>query len=305
LESTTYPGTTREVVLPILEKSGLRAGKDFFLAFSPERMDPGNRRYNTRNTPKVIGGMTPRCTELATLFYSQFVEKIVPVSSPEHAEMVKLLENTFRSVNIALVNEMALMCHKFGINVWEVIEAAKTKPFGFMAFYPGPGLGGHCIPVDPYYLAWKAKMNGLEPQLIELAGLINSRMPAFTIGRIADALNERQKSLNGSHILALGVTYKRDANDIRESPALEVISGLSEKGARIYYADPYIPSIELNGKTIKSVTLTPDTLKFMDCVVVLTEHSAFDYKMVAAHSPLVLDCRNALKDFSSSNLICL
>ena len=305
LESTTYPGTTREVVLPILEKSGLRAGKDFFLAFSPERIDPGNRRYNTRNIPKVIGGMTPRCTELASLLYSQFVETIVPVSSPEHAEMVKLLENTFRSVNIALVNEMALMCHNFGINVWEVIEAAKTKPFGFMAFYPGPGLGGHCIPVDPYYLAWKAKMNGLEPQLIELAGLINSRMPAFTIGRIADALNERQKSLNGSHILALGVTYKRDANDIRESPALEVLRGLSEKGARIYYADPYVPSIELNGKTIKSVHLTPDTLKFMDCVVVLTEHSAFEYEMVATYSPLVLDCRNALKNFSSPNLVCL
>jgi UDP-N-acetyl-D-glucosamine dehydrogenase len=305
LESTTYPGTTREVVLPILEKSGLRAGKDFFLAFSPERIDPGNREYTTRNIPKVIGGMTPRCTELATLLYSQFVEEIVQVSSPEHAEMVKLLENTFRSVNIALANEMALMCHNFGINVWEVIEAAKTKPFGFMAFYPGPGLGGHCIPVDPYYLAWKAKMNGFEPQLIELAGLINSRMPGFTISRIADALNEKQKSLKGSHILALGVTYKRDANDIRESPALEVLRGLSEKGARIYYADPYVSSIELNGRTIESVDLTPDTLKFMDCVVVLTEHSAFEYEVVAAHSSLILDCRNALRDFASPNVVCL
>ena len=305
LESTTYPGTTREVVLPILEKSGLRAGKDFFLAFSPERIDPGNQTYNTRNIPKVIGGMTARCTELATLLYNQFVEKIVQVRSPEHAEMVKLLENTFRSVNIALANEMALMCHKFGINVWQVIDAAKTKPFGYMAFYPGPGLGGHCIPVDPYYLTWKAKMNGLEPQLIELAGLVNSRMPGFTISRIADALNERQKSLNGSHILALGVTYKRDANDIRESPALEVLRGLYEKGARVYYADPYVSSIDLNGKTIESVELTPDTLKSMDCVVVLTEHSAFEYEMVATYSPLILDCRNALKNFSSPNLICL
>src|SRR5215510_13827609 len=302
LESTTYPGTTREVVLPILEKSGLRAGKDFFLAFSPERIDPGNRHYNTRNIPKVIGGMTPQCTDLATLLYSQFVDKIVPVSSPEHAEMVKLLENTFRSVNIALVNEMALMCHKFGINVWEVIEAAKTKPFGFMPFYPGPGLGGHCIPVDPYYLAWKAKMNGLEPQLIELAGLINSRMPGFTISRIADALNERRKPLKGSKILGLGVTYKRDTNDIRESPALQVLEGLRQKGASVFFCDPYIPSIVVRGQTLKAAELTPNLLQSMDCVAILTDHSAFDYSVVAKYSSMILDTRNALKGFSRSDL---
>ena len=231
LESTTYPGTTRELALQILEKSGLRVGKHFFLAYSPERLDPGNKSYTTQNIPKVIGGITERCTELATLFYQQFVETVVPVSSPEVAEMVKLLENTFRSVNIALANEMALMCQKFAINVWEVIEAAKTKPFGFMAFYPGPGLGGHCIPVDPYYLTWKAKMNGFEPRLIELAGHINSQMPAFTVSHVADALNERQKNLKGSKILVLGVTYKRNTNDMRESPALEVLHGLYEKGA--------------------------------------------------------------------------
>jgi UDP-N-acetyl-D-glucosamine dehydrogenase len=235
LESTTYPGTTREVVLPMLEASGLKAGRDFFLAYSPERVDPGNRSFNTRNIPKVIGGITRRCTALASLLYQQFIERIVPVSSPESAEMVKLLENTFRSVNIALANEMAVMCDKFGINVWEVIEAAKTKPFGYMPFYPGPGLGGHCIPVDPYYLTWKARMNGSEPRLIELAAQINSQMPAFTISRVSDALNEKQKSLKGSKILALGVAYKRDTSDIRESPAIEVLRGLYEKGALVQY----------------------------------------------------------------------
>jgi UDP-N-acetyl-D-glucosamine dehydrogenase len=303
LESTTYPGTTREVVTPILERSGLRVGKDFFLAFSPERVDPGNKTYNTRNIPKVVGGMTSRCTELATLLYSHFIEKIVPVSSSESAEMVKLLENTFRSVNIALANEMALTCHKLNINVWEVINAANTKPFGFMAFYPGPGLGGHCIPVDPYYLTWKAKMNGFEPRLIELAGLINSQMPAFTIGRVADALNKRKKSLNGSKILALGVSYKRDANDIRESPALEVAKGLYEKGASVFYSDPYVPRIELDGKTLTSTTLDPAVLQSFDCVVVLTDHSTFDYATIVANSPLILDTRNALKDFPRSNVV--
>lgn len=305
LESTTYPGTTREVVLPILEESGLEVGKGFFLAYSPERVDPGNQSYTTRNIPKVIGGMTPRCTELAALLYQQFVERIVPVASPESAEMVKLLENTFRSVNIALANEMALVCHKLGIDVWEVIEAAKTKPFGFMAFYPGPGLGGHCIPVDPYYLTWRARTNGFEPRLIELAGEINSRMPAFTVGRIGDALNERQKSLKGSKILALGVTYKRDTTDIRESPAIEVLRGLCEKGALVNYSDPYLPSLEINGKAMRSTDLTPAVLRSMDCVVVLTDHSAFNYEMVAAHSPLVLDTRNALRRSSSPNVISL
>lgn len=303
LESTTYPGTTRELALPILEKSGLGVGKDFFLAYSPERLDPGNKSYTTQNIPKVIGGITEHCTELATLFYQQFVETVVPVSSPEVAEMVKLLENTFRSVNIALANEMSLMCKKFGINVWEVIEAAKTKPFGFMAFYPGPGLGGHCIPVDPYYLTWKAKMNGFEPRLIELAGHINSQMPAFTVSHVADALNERQKSLKGSKILVLGVTYKRNTNDIRESPALEVLHGLYEKGAFVYYSDPYVPSLEIGNRTLKSTATTPEILQSMDCVLVLTDHSNLNYEMIAAHSFLLLDKRNALRNFSGSNVI--
>jgi UDP-N-acetyl-D-glucosamine dehydrogenase len=303
LESTTYPGTTREVVLPILEKSGLQVGKDFFLAFSPERVDPGNKNYTTKNIPKVIGGMTPRCTELAALLYQQFVDQIVPVSSSEAAEMIKLLENTFRSVNIALVNEMARMCRKFGINVWEVIEAAKTKPFGFMPFYPGPGLGGHCIPVDPYYLTWKAKMNGFEPRLVELAAVINDQMPDFTVGRIVDVLNERQKSLKGSQVLALGVAYKRDANDIRESPALEVLRGIHEKGASIAYSDPHVPAITLNEKLLKSVSVCPEVLQKSDCVVILTDHSAFDYAMIVANSHLILDCRNALKDFSGANIV--
>jgi UDP-N-acetyl-D-glucosamine dehydrogenase len=302
LESTTYPGTTREVVLPILEESGLRVGQDFFLAYSPERIDPANPAYTTRNIPKVVGGVTAHCTDLAVLLYEQFVEKVVSVSSTDCAEMVKLLENTFRSVNIALANEMALTCHSFGINVWEVIEAAKTKPFGFMPFYPGPGLGGHCIPVDPYYLTWKAKMNGCEPRLIELAGHINSQMPGFTISRIADALNERRKPLKGSKILALGVTYKRDTNDIRESPALHVLEGLHEKGASVYFSDPYVPSIVVQDQTITSVDLTPSVLQSMDCVAILTDHSAFDYSMVAKFSPIVLDTRNALKGFSRPDL---
>ena len=252
LESTTYPGTTREVVLPILEESGLQVGRDFFLAYSPERVDPANPTYTTSNIPKVVGGITPQCTEIARLLYEQFIGKVVPVSSTDCAEMVKLLENTFRSVNIALANEMALTCHSFGINVWEVIEAAKTKPFGFMPFYPGPGLGGHCIPVDPYYLTWKAKMNGCEPRFIELAGHINNQMPAFMVQRIADALNERRKPLKGSKILGLGVTYKRDTNDIRESPALQVLEGLREKGAAVYFCDPYVRSIVVRGETLES-----------------------------------------------------
>ena len=302
LESTTYPGTTRELVLPILEESGLQVGRDFFLAYSPERVDPANPTFTTRNIPKVVGGITPQCTEIASLLYEQFVENVVPVSSTDCAEMVKLLENTFRSVNIALANEMALTCHSFGINVWEVIEAAKTKPFGFMPFYPGPGLGGHCIPVDPYYLTWKAKMNGCEPRLIELAGHINSQMPAFMVRRIADALNERRKSLKGSKILGLGVTYKRDTNDIRESPALQVLEGLREKGASVFFCDPYIRSIVVRGQTLKAIELTPNLLQSMDCVAILTDHSAFDYSAVAKYSPMILDTRNALKDFPRSDL---
>jgi UDP-N-acetyl-D-glucosamine dehydrogenase len=305
LESTTYPGTTREVVLPILEESGLKVGEDFFLAYSPERVDPSNKEYVTRNIPKVVGGITPHCTNLAAALYRQFVEQVVTVSSTDCAEMVKLLENTFRSVNIALANEMALTCHSFGINVWEVIEAAKTKPFGFMPFYPGPGLGGHCIPVDPYYLTWRAKMNGCEPRLIELAGHINSQMPAFTISTIADALNERGKPLKGSKVLSLGITYKRDTNDVRESPALQVLEGLIEKGASVYFSDPYVQSILLKGQMMKAVDPTPELIQSMDCVAILTDHSSFDYAVVAKFSSLILDTRNAMKGFSRPNLILL
>jgi UDP-N-acetyl-D-glucosamine dehydrogenase len=306
LESTTYPGTTREVVLPVLEKSGLKAGRDFFLAYSPERVDPGNEVFTTCNIPKVIGGITPSCTELATLLYQQFVESTVPVSSPEAAEMVKLLENTFRSVNIALANELAIMCGKLHINVWEVIEAAMTKPFGFMPFHPGPGLvGGHCNPVDPYYLAWKAKMSGFEPRLIELAAIINSQMPGLTVARIADALNKRKKSMNGSRVLAVGIAYKSDVNDTRESAALEVVRLLMEEGANVSYSDPYVSEVEIGGETLVSANLTSQLLQSMDCVVILTDHSVFDYPMIATDSPLVLDCRNSLRNFSGPNILFL
>ena len=303
LESTTYPGTTREVVLPLLEDSGLKAGHDFFLAFSPERVDPGNQQYTTRNIPKVVGGMTQQCTEMAALFYEQFIDHVLPVSSADCAEMVKLLENTFRSVNIALANEMALACHSMGIDVWEVIEAAKSKPFGFMPFYPGPGLGGHCIPVDPYYLTWKAKMNGCEPRLIELAGSINSQMPTFVVRGITDAMNEQGKCLKGAKVLGVGVAYKRDTNDVRESPALLILDALREKGASICYSDPYVSSIILNGQMLNSVGLTAALLQSMDCAVILTDHSVFDYGMIANFSSLVFDTRNAMKNFFKTNVV--
>ena len=303
LESTTYPGTTREVVLPILEDSGLRVGRDFFLAYSPERVDPGNQQFTTRNIPKVVGGATPRCTKMATLFYEQFVEKVLPVSSTDCAEMVKLLENTFRSVNIALANEMALTCHTLGIDVWEVIEAAKSKPFGFLPFYPGPGLGGHCIPVDPYYLTWKAKMNGAEPRLIELAGTINSHMPEFTVRGIADALNEQRKCLKGAKILGIGVAYKRDTNDVRESPAVAVLEALREKGASICFSDPFVPAITIKGQPLKSLDLSAELLQSMDCVAVLTDHAQFDYALIAASSALIYDSRNALRDFPKAPVV--
>ena len=303
LESTTYPGTTREVVLPILEDSGLKVGRDFFLAYSPERVDPGNQQFNTRNIPKVIGGATPRCTKMAALFYEQFVDTVMPVSSTDCAEMVKLLENTFRSVNIALANEMAMTCHSLGIDVWEVIEAAKSKPFGFLPFYPGPGLGGHCIPVDPYYLTWKAKMNGAEPRLIELAAMINNHMPGFAVRGIADALNERRKCLKGAKILAIGMAYKRDTNDVRESPAISIVEALREKGASIYYSDPYVPSVTIKGQTLKSLELSAELIQSMDCVAILTDHSAVDYDLVAGSAPLIFDTRNALKKFPKATNI--
>jgi UDP-N-acetyl-D-glucosamine dehydrogenase len=305
LESTTYPGTTREVVLPILKASGLKAGSDFFLAYSPERIDPGNQIYKTRKIPKVVGGITPRCADVAQAFYRQFIDQVITVSSTDCAEMVKLLENTFRSVNIALANEIALTCHSFGINVWEVIEAAKSKPFGFMPFYPGPGLGGHHIPIGSYYLTWKARMKGCEPRLIELAGQINSQMPSFVIRGISDALNEKRKCLNGAKILALGVAYKRDTNDVRESPALQILAGLDEKGAEIHYSDPYVPTISINEKSIDSLELTPPLLQSMDLIAILADHSIFDYAMVAKFSPLIFDTHNAVKELGQTKVAML
>ena len=300
LESTTYPGTTEEVVLPMLEATGLKAGVDFFLAFSPERVDPGNERFNTRNVPKVVGGMSPDCSAVARALYESAVETVVPVSSPKVAEMVKLLENTFRSVNIGLVNELALMCEDLGVDVWEVVEAAKTKPFGFMPFYPGPGLGGHCIPVDPLYLSWKVKQHGFEPRFIELAGYLNASMPHAVVEKVATALNVKRKSLSGSHVLVLGVAYKRDIDDIRESPSLDVMGLLHKQGVRLSYADPYVPTLSQQAwpgsYDMKAVAITPELLESVDCVVVLTDHRTFDYDMVVKHASVVVDTRNAVKE---------
>jgi UDP-N-acetyl-D-glucosamine dehydrogenase len=303
LESTTYPGTTQEVVQPALEASGLQVGRDFCLAFSPERIDPGNPRFNTRNIPKVVGGVTAGCTEVAKTLYEQCVDSVVPVSSPRVAEMVKLLENTFRSVNIGLVNEIALMSHALGIDVWEVIDAAKTKPFGFMAFYPGPGLGGHCIPIDPFYLSWKAKMTGFEPRFIELAGHINESMPRFVVERVTDALNGRERSVRGSRIHVLGVAYKPGVNDIRESPALNVMRLLLDKGAHLSYTDPYIPAIREEALELDSLPLRNGSLAEVDCVVILTHHREFDYAEVARTAPLVVDTRNALAGLRGDNIV--
>ena len=298
LESTTYPGTTEELVQPMLEAGGLKAGVDFFLAFSPERVDPGNPTFNTHNVPKVVGGVGAESTALASALYGSAIERIVPVSSPQAAEMVKLLENTFRMVNIALVNEIALMCDRLGIDVWEVVKAAATKPFGFMPFYPGPGLGGHCIPIDPFYLSWKAKQNGFDPRFIELAGQVNGAMPHFVVEKIGDALNARQKAINGSTILILGLAYKKNIDDIRESPSLDVMTLLHQKGARLKYADPHVPALTAKawhgGFDMKSEALTADALADADCVVVLTEHSSVDYGMVARSSALIVDTRNAI-----------
>jgi UDP-N-acetyl-D-glucosamine dehydrogenase len=299
LESTTYPGTTEEVVQPLLERGGLKAGVDFFLAFSPERVDPGNSTFNTRNVPKVVGGTTPECAELACALYRTSIETVVPVSSPRVAEMVKLLENTFRAVNIGLVNEIALMCDTLGIDVWEVVDAAKTKPFGFMPFYPGPGLGGHCIPIDPFYLSWKARQYGFEPRFIELAGHVNGAMPQATVDKIANALNVQKKALNGASILIAGIAYKRDIDDMRESPALDVMGLLHQQGARVCYADPHVPALRarawLGGYDLESRSLDPASLAGVDCVAILTDHSAFDYDALVAAAPLIVDTRNAIK----------
>ncbi|MGE5176047.1 MAG: nucleotide sugar dehydrogenase, partial [Hyphomicrobiales bacterium] len=295
LESTTYPGTTDELLRPMLEQKGLRVGKDFFLAFSPERVDPGNPVYQTRNIPKVVGGTTPACTDAVRALYGAIMDRVVPVTSTQVAETVKLLENTFRSVNIGLVNEMALMCDKLGIDVWEVIEAAATKPFGFMPFYPGPGLGGHCIPVDPFYLSWKARQSGFEARFIELAGQVNGAMPYHVVRRVAEALNARRRSVRGARVLVLGVAYKADIDDVRESPSLDIIEILEREGATVSYSDPYVASIEHGHGTLRSVPLRPGTLRAADCVVIATAHKIFDYRLIAKHAKSIVDCRNKLK----------
>lgn len=300
LESTTYPGTTDEVLLPEFEKTGLKVGKDFFLAFSPERVDPGNPRYNTKNTPKVIGGVTPACLKKSMEYYSAVFEKVIPVSSTKSAEMVKLLENTFRSINIGMVNEMALMCNKLGIDVWEIIEAAATKPFGFMPFFPGPGLGGHCIPIDPLYLSWKLRALKYNAKFIELASEINASMPVYVVQKIMEALNGEKKSVKGSKIFILGAAYKRDISDVRESPALDVIMLLKEKGAVVSYNDPFIPEVDEGEFKLQSVPLNEKTLKEADCVVIITNHSSYNYKMICKNAKLVMDTRNATKGIKGS-----
>ncbi|MGO4881834.1 MAG: nucleotide sugar dehydrogenase [Bryobacteraceae bacterium] len=301
LESTTYPGTTDELLRPMFEKSGLRTGHDFFLCFSPERVDPGNPKYQTANIPKVVGGVTPACTEMGRLFYSQALSTVVPVSSTQVAEMVKLLENTFRMINIGLVNEMALMCDRIGINVWEVIEAAATKPFGFMPFYPGPGLGGHCIPIDPFYLSWKTKQAGIEARFIELAGYINGQMPHFVVDKIQNALNDAGKPVKGSRIHIMGVAYKKDIEDLRESPALDVMLLLKRRGGLVSYSDPYVPQLQLDGELLQA---QPELAAGeADCAAIITNHSSFDYAGLVARSQLIVDTRNALKGVNSAHIV--
>jgi UDP-N-acetyl-D-glucosamine dehydrogenase len=302
LESTTYPGTTDEVVQPTLEAKGLAADEEFFLAFSPERVDPGNIRFTTRNIPKIVGGVGARSTEAACALYRATVDTVVPVSSTRVAEMVKLLENTFRAVNIGLVNELALMCRKMEIGVWEVIDAAKTKPFGFMPFYPGPGLGGHCIPVDPFYLSWKARQNGFECRFIELAGQINSSMPRYVVERISDALNTVRKPINGSRIHLFGVAYKKDVNDMRESPALDVIELLGKRGAVISYTDPFVPELRHDSELLRSIAAADALVDPPDCLAICTDHSQFDYAAFAASGTPIVDTRNALRGFDAPHI---
>jgi len=303
LESTTYPGTTDEIVLPRLRAAGLEPGRDVEVAFSPERTDPGNKLFDTRSIPKVVGGCTPVASSAARALYGRCIDNVVMVSSPRVAEMVKLLENTFRSVNIALANEMAMMCDHLGIDVWEVIDAAATKPFGFMPFYPGPGLGGHCIPVDPLYLTWKARAEGFEPRFIELAGQINAQKPEFVATKVIDALNDRRKALRGSNILALGVAYKRDVDDVRESPALDVMSLLLDKGAEITFSDPFVTEVELRGRKLRSVALDASVLAAADAVLLLTDHTSFDRPMIAASAKLLIDTRNAFKGIAGDHIL--
>ncbi|MEE8360956.1 MAG: nucleotide sugar dehydrogenase, partial [Gemmatimonadales bacterium] len=301
LESTTYPGTTREILLPELESSGLSVGRDFFLAFSPERVDPGNTTYQTRNTPKVVGGITPDCLRVAMACYQPAIDTLVPVSTTEAAELVKLLENTFRSVNIGLANEMAIVCDKLGVDVWEVIDAAATKPFGFMRFLPGPGLGGHCIPIDPHYLAWKMRGLNYKTRFVDLAGEVNTEMPLFWIRKVTDQLNIQSKSVRGANVLVLGVAYKRDVEDIRESPALDIINLLEGQGAEVRYHDPNVPELNHDGKVYRSVTLTPDEVRHADCVIIVTDHTNVDYDMVRQNAKSVVDTRNVLGRTSSTS----
>lgn len=296
LESTTYPGSTEEVVLPVLEGTGLKVGRDFYLAFSPERINPGDPRHTPASIPRVVGGITPRCCKVATTFFRQVVTEVVPVSSARAAEMVKLLENTFRSVNIGLVNELALMCGNFGLDVWEVVDAAATKPFGFMPFYPGPGLGGHCIPIDPIYLSWKARANGFEPRFIDLATAVNAAMPGHVVARIAWVLNQQRKSLKGSKILVMGVAYKANVSDTRESPAVEILRRLQVSGATVAYHDPWVPELEEGGALLKSVPLTSKEVRGQDVVVIVTDHQGVDYSWLVKHARVVVDTRNATRE---------
>jgi len=299
LESTTYPGTTREIILPKLISKKFQVGKDFYLAFSPERIDPGNKMYTLKKIPKIVGGITRECTRVAYLLYKQIIDQVVVVSTTESAEMVKLLENTYRIVNVGLVNEIALICNRLRLDTWEVIDAAATKPFGFMPFYPGPGLGGHCVPVDPHYLSWKLKSLNFYARFIELAGEINSKMPEFLVGKIDAALNERKRSLKGSKILILGVAYKSDVSDPRESPALDVIRLIKERGGKVVYNDPYVPKVE----GLKSIRLTRSSLRNADCVVITTAHSDYDYKEIVENARLIVDSRNATKGIKSKKII--
>ena len=298
LESTTYPGTTEELLRPILENGGLKCGIDFFLAFSPERVDPGNRIYKTKNTPKVVGGVTPTCTELAATLYESVLEaEVFKASSPAVAEMEKILENTYRNINIGLINELAMLCDKMGINIWEVIEAAKTKPYGFQAFYPGPGLGGHCIPLDPYYLSWKAREYGFHTSMIEASMMINDRMPEYCVERAARILNKAKKPLNGSQVLVLGVAYKQDIDDYRESPAIKVIDHLEERGAEVVFFDPYIKEYKHEGKVKRGAdALTKELIESADLVMVTTAHTTVDYDFVQQHAKLVFDTKNAMNE---------
>ena len=302
LESTTYPGTTDELMLPMFEQDGLKIGRDFFMCFSPERVDPGNPNFQTKNIPKVVGGITPACTEMGALFYRQALEKVVPVQGTRVAEMVKLLENTFRMINIGLVNEIALMCDRMGINVWEVIDAAATKPFGFMPFYPGPGLGGHCIPIDPFYLSWKTKQAGIEARFIELAGYINGQMPHFVVDKVQNALNDHSKPLKGSKVHVLGVAYKRDIDDVRESPALDIIHLLKQRGAKVAYSDPWIPKINDHGILMQAMP-EDKAVASADCVVIVTDHKKFDYRKIVKSARLIVDTRNALKGIKSNKIV--